>query len=123
MSVQERLRPPGLEAPRAYRRGERAGVIGPRAGRCAFLRQRTDTKRSVCRARASYRVGIELRERRDGVPVTVFVKLICCSCCARRLTKKDVLTKSGFRKMAAFAFEKQRVAAKWSHTRVVFDRL
>jgi len=123
MSVQEGVRARRLEADPAQGRRDRPGNPGPRHGRCAFLKQRTGTKRSVCRARASYRVGVALREQKNGPAVTVFVKLVCCSSCRRSLTKKDVLTRSGFRKMASFAFEKHQMVAKYSRTTLDFDRL
>ena len=104
-------------------RNSRTGVGGSRVGRCAFLRQRAGARRSVCRARASFRVGVTLRERRSSPGVTIYVKLICCSACARQLTKNDVLTKTGFRKMASFVFEKHQMTAKWSRTEVAFTPL
>ena len=85
---------------------------------CAFLRTRSNGGRSTCKARASYRVGVTLRERKTGQPVTIYVKLVCCASCGRKLTKEDVLTLAGFRKMSAFVFSEHRISPKWGQTTV-----
>jgi hypothetical protein len=77
----------------------------------------------VCRAKASFRVGLSLREKKNGFAVVIYTKLICCYSCRRRISKKDVVTKVGFRKMAAFAFAKHQIQAKWGRSRAAFDRL
>lgn len=64
-----------------------------------------------------------MREKKNGFAVVVYTKLICCSSCRSRITKNDVLTDTGFRKMAAFAFVNHQIRPKWSRTNVVFDRL
>jgi len=90
---------------------------------CDCLRQRKKGKRSRCRARASYRIGVQLKERDGGESVTIFVKLMCCSSCRRRLVLPDIVTRRTFEQMASFVYANHRFSPRFNRTQLSFAPL
>jgi len=78
---------------------------------------------SACRAAASFRVGVELRDRTCGKSVTIYLKPICCAGCRGEMPLTDILTPTGYQKMAAFALAKESFVPQRSKTRLSFVRL